>query len=197
MENHFASSGKRILAYLIDIILLGLIVEYVVPPLLGLAIPNYATIIATYDAQYATWAQAYIEGTATLEQAPVAPAFANIASYIEIGLSLFTFIVLPLIWKDGQTLGRFLMKTKVVKLNGDNPGLDTLLLRELLGKGLVSLVTCGIAFIVSCFMVLGAKGHRTVHDRIAGTVVIDKNYAYKTTNENKKDLIEDEKLEIL
>jgi uncharacterized RDD family membrane protein YckC len=94
---------------------------------------------------------------------------------VEVGailVLLVSFIILPLIYyvmplkKTGQTLGKKILKVKVVSLeNNEALDLSTVVKREFLGKMLSSIVFM-IGFIVHLF------GRPTWHDSIANTRVI-------------------------
>ncbi|MFN7253172.1 MAG: RDD family protein [Anaerobacillus sp.] len=78
-------------------------------------------------------------------------------------------IILPVIWK-GFTVGKKMMGIRIVKINGDQVGIGTMLLRDLV-SGFIYTFTFGIASIVSFFMVIFREDKRAIHDFIAGTIV--------------------------
>ena len=84
------------------------------------------------------------------------------------------FVFMPMVFKF-QTLGRYLTKIKVVKLNDTKLSFGTLFLREILGKGLFVLFSCGIVAIVSFILMFTSRSGRSVHDRCANTVVVEAN----------------------
>ena len=61
------------------------------------------------------------------------------------------FIFLPMIWKK-QTIGRWISKVKVIKLNGSKLSFGTLLIREFLGKLFLGVMSFGIVWIISIIM---------------------------------------------
>ncbi|NEU30055.1 RDD family protein [bacterium LRH843] len=85
------------------------------------------------------------------------------------GINLLYSLLLPVFWY-GYTLGKRLCGIRIVKLDGSNVGIGTMLLRTIV-SGFVYVITLGIAFIVSIFMVAFRKDKRSVHDMIAGTYV--------------------------
>ncbi|MDM5306317.1 RDD family protein [Peribacillus castrilensis] len=89
----------------------------------------------------------------------------NISTLIDL---LYTLIV-PILWY-GYTVGKRIMGIRIVRVDGKKLGLGTMLLRNLIA-GLVYVVTLGIGFIVSMFMVGLRSDHRAIHDFIAGTYV--------------------------
>lgn len=70
----------------------------------------------------------------------------------------------------GMTPGKYIMGERVVdKLTGNQPGLGTMLLREIIGK-MLSAAVFGMGF----FWALFDKDNQAWHDKLAGTVVIKK-----------------------
>ena len=82
------------------------------------------------------------------------------------------FIFLPMIWKK-QTIGRWIAKVKVVKLNGSKLSFGTLLIREFLGKLFLGVMSFGIVWIISIIMMEIATVKRTIHDRMANTLMVN------------------------
>ncbi len=82
------------------------------------------------------------------------------------------FILLPIIWEK-QTIGRWVAKVKVVKLNGSHLSFGTLLIREFLGKIFLGFMTFGITWLVSIIMMELATVKRTIHDRMANTLMVN------------------------
>lgn len=82
------------------------------------------------------------------------------------------FILLPIIWKK-QTIGRWVAKVKVIKLNGSHLSFGTLLIREFLGKIFLGFMTFGITWLVSIIMMELATVKRTIHDRMANTLMVN------------------------
>ncbi|MGV3466223.1 MAG: RDD family protein [Heyndrickxia sp.] len=76
---------------------------------------------------------------------------------------------LPIIW-FGYTLGKRALGIRIVKKDGSNPTIGTMLLRNIVG-GIVYGITFGIALIVSAIMVGVREDKRSIHDFIAGTYV--------------------------
>ena len=85
------------------------------------------------------------------------------------------FIFLPMIWKK-QTIGRWIAKVKVVKLNGSKLSFGTLLIREFLGKLFLGIMSFGIVWIISIIMMEIATVKRTIHDRMANTLMVNVNF---------------------
>lgn len=85
------------------------------------------------------------------------------------------FIFLPMVWKK-QTIGRWISKVKVVKLNGSKLSFGTLLIREFLGKLFLGIMSFGIVWIISIIMMEIATVKRTIHDRMANTLMVNVNF---------------------
>lgn len=88
---------------------------------------------------------------------------------LQAGMDLLYTLLLPVFWY-GYTVGKRICGIRTVKLDGSNVGFGTMLLRTVVA-GFVYVITLGIAFIVSIFMVAFRKDKRGVHDMIAKTYV--------------------------
>ncbi|MFC0469591.1 RDD family protein [Halalkalibacter kiskunsagensis] len=78
-------------------------------------------------------------------------------------------LLLPIFWY-GYSVGKRMLGIRIVKLDGSNVTFGTMLLRVIVA-GFVYVITLGIAFIVSIFMVAFRKDKRSIHDMIANTYV--------------------------
>lgn len=88
----------------------------------------------------------------------------NLIFQILAPLAYVYFTMIP----TGQTPGKKMMKIRVVRFDGRPLSLKTLLLRELLGKMLSSLLLM-IGYIMAFF---DEKYGRALHDRLAKTMVV-------------------------
>lgn len=84
-------------------------------------------------------------------------------------LDLLYMLIVPIVWY-GYTVGKRIMGIRIVRVDGRKIGLGTMLLRTFVA-GIVYILTIGIGFIISAFMVGIRKDHRSIHDFIAGTYV--------------------------
>lgn len=110
----------------------------------------------------------------------VSPAGRLGAFLLEILLAVVTlgigYLIWSLIvWSDGQTPGKQLLGHVVADAQTGTPaGWSRMVMREFviygLLFGLINTVTFGVFFVVDSLMVFGAD-HRTLHDKLAGTVV--------------------------
>ncbi|TVT28950.1 RDD family protein [Salinicoccus cyprini] len=88
---------------------------------------------------------------------------------IESVASILYFVLFPT-FVYGYTVAKRLLNIRIVKKDGTDVNLSTMVLREVLG-GIIYAVTFGLALIVSAFMVGLRKDKRAIHDLIAGTYV--------------------------
>lgn len=79
--------------------------------------------------------------------------------------------ILPVVW-GGYIVGKKIFNIKVVQVNGERVTFQNMLLRELVGRYLLGVVSFGITSIVSFFMIIFRKDKRGLHDLIGGTIVI-------------------------
>lgn len=67
----------------------------------------------------------------------------------------------------GQTVGKKVMKIKVVDANGNKPSYLTFFLRDYIGKAISAII-----FFIGFFMILWDKNKQGLHDKIASTYVV-------------------------
>lgn len=79
--------------------------------------------------------------------------------------------ILPVAW-SGYIIGKKLFNIKVVQVNGEKVNFQNMLLRELVGRYLLGVVSFGITTIVSFFMIIFSTDKRGLHDLIGGTIVV-------------------------
>ncbi|GAM13486.1 RDD family protein [Mesobacillus selenatarsenatis] len=84
-------------------------------------------------------------------------------------LNLLYTLLVPVLW-SGYTVGKKIVGVRIAKVNGEKLGFGTMLMRTIVA-GLVYVLTLGIGFIVSAFMVGIREDKRAIHDFIAGTYV--------------------------
>lgn len=97
---------------------------------------------------------------------------AMIYTICSLAIYFLYFIILPIVWKK-QTLGRCIAKVKVIKLNGSRLSFGTLLIREFLGKLFLGIMSFGIIWVISIVMMELATVKRTIHDRMANTLMVN------------------------
>lgn len=94
--------------------------------------------------------------------------------YSAAGIILFFILNGYLLIKRGQTIGKVVMKTKIVDLNGNIPNFGKIIiLRYLLFKLLIVIPFIGrFVGLINILFILG-KERRCLHDYAAGTIVIN------------------------
>lgn len=78
--------------------------------------------------------------------------------------------LIPLVW-SGYIIGKRIFKLKVKRMDEEGLTLKTMILREVVGKFLLSNVTVGISTLISIFLIIFREDKRAIHDLIAGTYV--------------------------
>ena len=90
------------------------------------------------------------------------------ALYLLLGLPAFLYYILLETFMDGKTIGKSLMKIRVVKLDGSKPGFSSYFIRWILRIIDVVLTSGGLAVLT---ILIRGKGQR-VGDIAAGTTII-------------------------
>ena len=116
----------------------------------------------------------FIHDWINLPQTRILIGFTAVASII--------YAVWQIYWmtKYGQSIGKRLLKIRVIRTNGDNPGFaGNVLVREIVYKiiaNFITVLTLGFGFIILLivpFMVFNTNLHRrTLQDFLAGTIVV-------------------------
>ncbi|MEU1404509.1 RDD family protein [Streptomyces sp. NPDC005728] len=144
-----ADSGKRILARLIDVILVGIVAVLLSLPFLFSMNEN-----ATDGVVYGTWFGATV-----------------VSTVLYVAYDTFTTA------KWGQTLGKRLLKLRVANLaDGSTPDMKTSLIRAcvLWGPSIVPCCLCGLWWIFSgAWSFLDKPYKQGLHDKAAKTVVVE------------------------
>jgi uncharacterized RDD family membrane protein YckC len=85
-------------------------------------------------------------------------------------INFLYFIIIPVLWA-GLTVGKRAVGIRIVRIDGNNVGISTTLKRYVLAS-IIYVVTLGITFFISAFMIGLRKDKRSIHDLIAGTQVV-------------------------
>ncbi|AIF66191.1 hypothetical protein GZ22_05865 [Terribacillus saccharophilus] len=88
----------------------------------------------------------------------------------DIGYVIY-LTVLPVLWK-GYVIGKRLTGIKIKRIDGEDVTFANMILREVVGNGLLVFITLGISLLVSAIMVLVMEDRRGLHDLIGGTYVV-------------------------
>lgn len=194
-----ATFKKRLLAYLIDLFILSFLVVIIISIF---NIDNNGTLISL-NKELTNIEEEYIEERITFNDYIKEYASINymidkqefLVNIINAILVIFLYILIPY-FLDGQTIGKKILKIKIVKNNNKKLDLNTLIIRSILINYLgYMLITLGLIFIlnsfsyfivgliltilelllviISSFMVLYKSEKRGIHDILVNTKVID------------------------
>jgi len=172
-----ATIGKRLLAYIIDYFILGIIANLI----FKIVNNSYAdvikevTLIQTEAAQSST----AIDLADLINQYQNIPNYGSFVSAVNysllalLAIALLYFILLPILWNK-QTLGRAAMNIKLVTKFDEEAKLPSLLMRQVLGRfaTFLSFILFGVGAIVQLILVLNTKP-TTIEDSVAGTKMVD------------------------
>lgn len=163
-----ASGGKRLVAYIIDVIIISLI---------SLAFTRIASNIFP---------------DSILIRGKINIGIFYSVSYITLIVNIIVFIiyycVIPLFWEK-QTFGRYLLNIKVIKESSDKMEFGDFLLRDFLGFHIIVGFLTGLCFlgiIINAVLVLG-KDQTTIQDKLAKTVMIDASESVEVINKDEDD----------
>ncbi|MFI5905927.1 RDD family protein [Dactylosporangium sp. NPDC051541] len=182
-----APLGKRLLARLVDILVVGVIIAAATGWLIYQYVREVGPVVSEFQRRY-------------LAGEPVGDlAASDRAQYLQIVILILIAAVwfayeVPSIAGSGQTLGKRLLKIKVVGLDADKPLGVGRAIRRWNPLGLwVLLWTCGVGFVLQFIDALSPvidwPLHRAIHDRAAGTVVVmaDRDPSYEPPASNDGD----------
>ena len=191
-----AMFSQRILAFLIDLVLLSMITS-----LITMFIPVNSTATKLYEEQNQVL-EGYVDGTVSMEE------YVNqmvdlsydiskqtvIVSIVSIVISLLYYVVYPC-YNNGQTFGKKLMKIKIKKTDDKELTMNDLLIRSMINNSiLVNIITIALVLflskdlylsmssllssiqylvlIISLIMIAFTKNAQGLHDKIAKTEVV-------------------------
>jgi uncharacterized RDD family membrane protein YckC len=81
-------------------------------------------------------------------------------------------LIVYMVKSKGATPGKMFFNLRIVDYKGNIPVMRQVLLREVLGKSVIVLLTLGTVSIVNFFMIAFSAKKQAVHDRMAGTYVL-------------------------
>ena len=113
---------------------------------------------------------------------------------------LIFYFVLPMIFKDGETLGKLIMHICLVNKLGYKYPKSGLIIRFLIpasvvailllftGLSLLSIIIFSVIVLISYLLTIFTKEHKAIHDYLAGSLVIDKREStfFKDYSEEEK-----------
>ena len=166
-EMALASPGKRIAAYLINCLIGS--VAYI--PMIWGAMSMSGSYAAAIDP----------ENPVQMEPSGFAMGMIGLGSVLILAYLIFQAVLMS---KTGQSLGKRIMKIKVVNEDGDNPGFaGTVAMREIVPNLVLTVVgmipflgiIVQLGFWIACLVMLFLvdRDRRTLQDMIAKTYVVD------------------------
>lgn len=194
--------SKRLVAYIIDIVIVSLIFS-----VLTVFIKESSNLV-NLNNELNTISENYLNKTITMEE--YFKQFASVEYLVNkemflqnlfsLVLMIGYFIILPYYY-NGQTIGKKIMKIKIIKEDG-KLGINDLVLRGLIANSiLITLIELSLTFLVkdtayflsisildfvqfslvitSAFMILYRKDQKALHDFVCKTLVVDENLEVK------------------
>ena len=154
-----AGFGARLGAYLLDVVLYGLVMLVpVVAGILVIVVPVFNKCVS-------------VIGSSDLVCPPGIPSGSSLAggiALIALGVLAVMFIYVRAEGRTGQTWGRKIVGIKVVRISdGLPPGFWRALGRELFGN-----IISGQIFYLGYLWMIWDKDRQTWHDKVAGTIVV-------------------------
>lgn len=122
--------------------------------------------------------------------------YSNMTQILSITISLaIVYLLFPMIFKSGETLGKKLFKLRVVSIRNDKFELKkwqvlTRFLCLSIFEVIMSMFLYFIPLIISCIITFMTKNKQSVHDFIAQTMVLDKNKVEPILLEKTKEVSE-------
>ncbi len=177
-----ATKVQRFLGYLIDIVILSIIINLCVKGFCKLVKFDTSNMTAIYNSIMIE-IEKYLNAatnSGTFDTTALMNYLGEYFKYVLVNFgfnALFSFIfvtlyliVLPKFWK-GQTLGRFIMKTKVVNKDGTDAHISRIIIRELVGTWLLYLTIGGFSIFLATLILVICDG-RSLVDYIGKTKLI-------------------------
>jgi len=172
LDKHIAQPWRRLSAYLIDAIIAALPL-FVLEILLNNIIASIGALMAYPAPGIALYvsiaAAAYTDFSTTSGNA----VYYNrdfIASVVCIIFYMLYSLIFTLIFK-GQTIGKKLMSIRVCSSDTSNATFGRIFTREFVGKVLLNSIP--LLPIISLFTLILTKEHKTLHDMLADTIVVE------------------------
>lgn len=156
MTQSIAGIKRRFFALLLDILLLGVLGGAVIFPLESSLNLDIDELIES------------VQGQMQRSQAPAPTSLLLVGMSIALQATLWSFYFIVFLGKCGQTPGKRLLGIKALRTDGKLMGYKVAAARCLIGYTL-SLLTFGLGFIWA----LLDKNNQCLHDKIAGTLVVN------------------------
>lgn len=91
---------------------------------------------------------------------------------VSMAADVLCYLVVPLL-AGGRTLGKMMLGLRPVRMDGYVLSRGSIVLRQLVGFRLLSMLSLGLSTIASLVMILGNDYARSLHDYLVDSVVID------------------------
>ena len=144
---------RRLLAWLVDAIIIGVVIVVV---LLCTSLTAIFNLIK--------------EGTSLTLTLYSLIELVQVGLVIEI-LFILYYISIP-VRNHGQTIGKKMLKIRVVKDDGKDADFSTLFMRQAIAEQLLGALTFGATFIVNALVALFRKDKKSISDVFANTKVV-------------------------
>ncbi len=144
---------RRLVAWIIDAIIIGIVIVIV---LLCTSLTAIFNLIK--------------EGTSLTLTLYSLIELLQVGLVIEI-LFILYYISIP-VRNNGQTFGKKMLKIRIVKDNGDKVDFSTLFMRQAIASQLIAALTFGATYIVSAMLALFRKDKKSIGDIFANTKVV-------------------------
>ena len=186
-----ATTGERLLVYLIDIVVMGWILSFFTN-LIFKGINYDSDYLSLVVEQITGYLEEYLNSIVNNTSFDMNKLYIALGSYFEIVAirTLITIafdlvfvilylVILPKFWKN-QTLGRFFVKVKVVNKNGEDLTTKNIIFRELIGTFLLYMVLVSFGVLLaSVILIINSK--RSLVDYVGKTKLVKINEDNTTT----------------
>ena len=186
-----ATTGERLLVYLIDIVVMGWILSFFTN-LIFKGINYDSDYLSLVVEQITGYLEEYLNSIVNNTSFDMNKLYIALGSYFEIvairTLITISFdlvfvvlylVILPKFWKN-QTLGRFFVKVKVVNKNGEDLTTKNIIFRELIGTFLLYMVLGSFGVLLaSVILIINSK--RSLVDYVGKTKLVKINEDTTTT----------------
>lgn len=178
MQNVKATNSQRFIAYFIDMMIISLLTS-LFAGLISTALKFDSSVadklysdlineIVLYISDYTTTSASI--GSIFTEYIKYAGVSMLISACVSLFLVIIYLVIIPMFWEK-QTLGRLIMKIKVVDRDLDFVSKKRIILREILGTWLMYLVLPSSTILAS--VILASSTGRSLVDYIAKTDLVD------------------------
>ncbi|HMC16661.1 MAG TPA: RDD family protein [Albitalea sp.] len=132
-----------------------------------------AALIDSVIGAVAAWSLWALTPVATLVSTGAWSVWRGLATQTIAGLLVFALIHGWLLARRGQTLGKLMLKLRIVRSNGERASLVRLLgLRYAIGWAIATVPFIGALFVLIDCLLIFRESRQCLHDNIADTIVV-------------------------